>query len=207
MNVRLTIILLVVLVLLGGYVILTGNNTDEPVADAPATDENGLTALPDETPVLGVDRNTIHAIEVENAAGEQVRIELQSNGWQMEGPNGGAASGLRVTRAITDISQLGTTRTITPTEQGLAPFGLDDPAYEVRLYNAEGEEAAWLRIGDESIAGTSIYVQRGNEPTVYLVNRFRLGGVRSWFEEPPLLATPTSDEDATPQGIITPEEP
>jgi hypothetical protein len=76
----------------------------------------------------------------------------------------------------------------------------------VRLYNEEGE-AARLRIGDESIAGTNIYVQRGDESTVYLVNRFRLGGVRGWFDDPPLRPTPETDRVPTSQNTTTPAEP
>jgi hypothetical protein len=218
MNVRITIILLVVLLLLGGYVLLTGSDTDEagtdepvaggPVADGltseqPAADDEGLTALPDETPVLGIDRNTIRAIEVENAEGDEVRVELQADGWQIVGSDNGLASSLIVTRAITDIAQLGTTRIITPTEEGLAPFGLDDPVYVVRLYNEEGE-AAQLNVGDESFTGTTIYVQRGNEPIVYLVNRFRLGSIREWFDDPPLQTTPVKDFMSTPGGTAAP---
>jgi hypothetical protein len=197
----------VVLVLLGGYVILTGNDTEEPAADGPVAGEDDTAALPEEIPVLDVDRNTIRAIEVENAEGDQIRIELQESGWQIADSHNGLASGLQVTRAITDIAQIGTTRTITPTEEGLAPFGLEDPAYEVRLYNESGEEAARLRIGDESITGTTIYVQRGDEPVVYLVNRFRLGGVQNWFDEPPLYTTPVRDIMPAPESTTEPAEP
>jgi hypothetical protein len=84
---------------------------------------------------------------------------------------------------------LDATRIITPTDQNLAPYGLDNPAYTVALLGAGGELAR-LRLGGSNLNNTATYVQRNMEPTIYLVNNFTLDTLRTWTTRPPVQPTP-----------------
>src|SRR5689334_1891606 len=155
MKFRTTYILLIVLAALGGYVFWS--ERQKPDASATA----GAAAIP----VLQLDQAAIRAVEV-RGAGKQVRIERDTSGWQLSAPKPGPADALRVTEVISGLAKLYATQTITPTGQDLAPYGLDKPAYEVRI---EGGAPETLRLGAKNPDGSATYVQRALAPTIYLV--------------------------------------
>jgi hypothetical protein len=186
MNVRTTIILLVVLAALGGYVLWSGRQQ----AGVNAT--SAATAIP----VLQLDPAGVRAVEV-RGEGKQVRVERAASGWQVSLPQPGPADALRVTEVISGLSKLSATQTITPAGQNLASYGLDKPAYELRI---EGGTPETLRLGSKNPDGSATYVQRASAPTIYLVTDSLIGTVERWAADPP--AQPTPAPTAPPLTIL-----
>jgi hypothetical protein len=190
MKFRTTIILLVVLAALGGYVLWSGRQK----SDTNAT--TGATAIS----VLQLDSAGIRAVEV-RGEGKQVRVERDASGWQVNAPKPGPADALRVTQVISGLAKLNATQTITATGQNLAPYGLDKPAYEVRL---EGGTSETLRLGAKNPDGSATYVQRSSAPTIYLVKDSLIDTVERWVGDPPAQPTPAP---TAPPLMVLPTAP
>jgi hypothetical protein len=189
MKVRTTIILLVVLALLAGYVYLSGRGEDATTAPGDGAAESTPIPTPVRVPVLELDPATIAALEVRSPAGAQVRLSKAANTWELEEPQESPADMFQVTQAITDLAQLTATRVFTPVEDDLTPYGLTDSmAYEVELLDDDDDVLALLRLGAPAPTGAQIYVQHDDAPAVYLVNDFAVGSVQTWLQEPPLAA-------------------
>lgn len=215
MNVRTTIILLVVMVVLGGYVFWSGNNSSGTGVDD-ASSSLGLDTSMDEarTPILSVNTADIQAIEVTNAEGTTVSLARAGDSWNLTQPDAEPADAGAVTQVITDLVGLTATRSITETSEDLSAYGLDKPAYEVIL-SGENGELARLRLGGANPNGSATYVQRDTEPTIYLVSNFILDGVRNWITTPPVKPTPVptpTEAPATatprptqPTGTVSPD--
>jgi len=186
MKFRTTLVLLVVLAALGGYVLWSGRQQSDTSATTGATT----------TPVLQLDPAGVRAVEV-RGEGKQVRVERDASGWQVRAPKPGPADALRVTEVISGLAKLNATQTITPTGQNLAPYGLDKPAYEVRL---EGGTPETLRLGAKNPDGSATYVQRASAPTIYLVKDPLIDTVERWVGDPP--AQPTPAPTAPPLTVL-----
>lgn len=194
MKIRTTIILLVVLALLGGYLYWSGEAEEEPATDTAETTSS--------IPVVEVDASAVTAIEVRGAAGEPMRIEQEGGDWNITAPASSPADVLEVTRVITDLAGLTATRIITPTDSDLAPYGLNNPAHEIVL-EGEAGTLATLHIGTTNPIGSATYLQRGDSPTIYLVSTFQVSAAQSWLTTPP-VPQPTMPPMDAPVPFETP---
>ena len=192
MNQRTTVILVLVLAALAGYMIWSGRS-------APAID---TTATPAKIAVLQLAVADIRSIAV-RSSGAQVLVERDGGGWRVSAPQPGPADTFRVTDVISGLAKLSATQTITPSGQDLAPYGLDKPAYEVAIQAAGGAPAT-LRLGAKNPAGTATYVQRADAPTIYLIDDAVIDTVERWATDPPLQPTP---EPTAPPLTVLPTVP
>ncbi|NJN68558.1 MAG: DUF4340 domain-containing protein [Chloroflexaceae bacterium] len=184
MKFRTTIFLLVVLAALGLYVYLSGRN--EPAEEAETTETTETTDIP----VWQFNPADVSTIEVQSEIAGQVRLEKASEGWVVVAPERHPADALRVTQVVTDLSKLSASRTIEPPGDDRSPYGLDVPHYEVRVLGMDDQVIGVLHLGDKNPGGTGFYVQRGDEPGIYLVNSFVLDPVIRWLSDPPVQPTP-----------------
>ncbi len=204
MSIRTTIILLVVLLLLSGYVLWSGQNTDE-TDETVMEDTASVPLLPDVTLA------DVQTIAVTSADGEQVSLAREDDTWNIIAPVAAPADITQVTQVISDLVNVNVTRVITPTEQDLAPYGLDDPAYEVELAGEEGV-LAQLYLGITNPNQTATYVRRDDEEgVIYLVSSFTLNSLQEWVitlpVEPtpmPTPATTSTTSTAPPAATATP---
>jgi hypothetical protein len=187
MKFRTTLVLLLVLAALGGYVFWSGRQKSD--ANATTGEAN--------IPVLQLDPASIRAVEV-RGAGKQVRVERDGAGWRVNVPKPGPADAFRVTEVISGLARLNATQTITPTSQDLAPFGLDKPAYEVQIEGGSAPET--LRLGGKNPDGSATYVQRASAPVIYLVKDTLIDTVERWVSDPP--AQPTPAPTAPPLTVL-----
>jgi hypothetical protein len=207
MSIRTTIILLVVLLLLGGYVLWSGQNTDE-TDETVMEDTASVPLLPDVTLA------DVQTIAVTSADGEQVSLTREDDTWNIIAPVAAPADITQVTQVISDLVNINVTRVITPTEQDLTPYGLDDPGYEVELAGEEGV-LAQLYLGTTNPNQTATYVRRDDEEEViYLVSSFTLNSLQDWvttlpveptpMPEPTPVPTPATTSTALPAATVTP---
>src|SRR5579859_6906783 len=108
MKFRTTLILLAICVVLGGYVVWSGNQQSHATP----------TATPQVT-VLQLNKDTISAIAIHDQRGNQVQAQRTGSDWQLTVPARKPADLTRVTEVISGLASLNATRTITPTDQGL----------------------------------------------------------------------------------------
>lgn len=197
MSIRTTIVLLVVLVALGAYVFWPGMDNNRSDSDR-VTD-----TTTDTVSVLDLDPDTIRAITVTETDGETVQLEQQEGEWIIATPPLGPADGQRVEWVVDDLADLKATRIITPTDTDLSPYGLDAPRHTITLTGEEGVLAR-LHLGDVNPGGNAVYVQRDDDPTIYLVSDFTFDSARRWLTTPPLPPTPTVEPSPTPTVETTP---
>jgi hypothetical protein len=195
MNGRTTAILLLILIALGSYVFWSGDSADQAASDLP-------TPIVQQTvPVLTLDPAAVQALNITGASGQRVSLAQGQAGWTITAPVPSPADMGRVTTVITQLATLEATRVITPADQNLAPYGLNNPSYTVTLLGASGELAR-LHLGGSNLNNTATYVQRNNEPIIYLVHNFTLDTLRTWTTTPPVPPTPM--ETATPVPTAAP---
>ncbi len=191
MSIRTTLVLLVVLVALGVYVFWSGTDTDQPDPDGV------IDTATDTISVLDLDPATIRAITVTETDGETVQLEQEEGEWIIAMPALGPADSQRVEWVVDDLANLKATRIITPTDADLSPYGLDAPQHTITLAGEEGVLAR-LQLGDVNPGGNAVYVQRDDDPTIYLVSDFTFDSARRWLTTPPLPPTPTAEPSPTP---------
>ncbi|MFQ5594424.1 MAG: DUF4340 domain-containing protein [Anaerolineae bacterium] len=196
MNFRITGVLLVVLIVLGGVVVWV-NRQGGGKTDANAT--------PTPAPLTSLATSDVASIKV--VQGDQsITVEHQDTGWVIAGDSPQPAGETKVTQALGRLTGLKPTRTLTDV-QNLADFGLEEPAWTITLTPKQGD-AVVFNVGDENPRGTSRYLQVAGDPSIYLVPKFTVEDVQKWLEEPPYPPTPTPEPTetpaATPRATATP---
>lgn len=193
MNTRTTVVLLVVLIVLGGYVYWSGQGA--PTSSAtPSTSE---------APVVQVNAADVSAVVIDGNGGKQVRAERSGNDWKLTAPNAASADAGRVNTLLNDIATLKATRVITPTNSDLAPYGLSTPTYKVELLKGT-TPLTTLKVGSKNPDGSGVYLQRDGAATVYLVSSSILGSAENWLSDPPIKPTPAP---TTPPLTVVPATP
>lgn len=209
MKPRNTLVLLIILILVGGYVYLTQMR-------APKSDSVDGTAVPTVEPVLQIEETTVLTITVEGPTG-QTRLSRTSanDAWLMTTsvPTLTTASGPveadpdRASSILFMISGLAASRVLTNVTD-LAPFGLVSPEWSCAVETQQGERLV-VYLGDKNPLGSSYYAKREGSPNVFLVSVFVGDDLRGLVENPPIKPTPTptttaEPTDGTPQPTATP---
>ncbi len=156
-----TLIVLVLLAALGGYVWFVELKGKEATESAEKEAARVFTARRDE----------IRAIVLSGADGE-IEIVREGETWRLARPVSDTAEQPAVTGLLSQIEGSSSIETIDDVTD-FAPFGLDPAAAVVRVRTAQGEEI--VRIGKRSPVGGKTYVRRGDEPRVLQVS----GGIES----------------------------
>ncbi len=197
MNFRITLILLIVLIALGGYLYWSGRNQTD-------TAENGESQI-ETVSVLELNPEDIQGITVTSPTSGTLSLSRSSDTWNITDPLDEPANSVRVTQVVSDVAGLSATRIITPTDDNLAQYGLDTPAYTVDLVG-DGDTLATLHLGNASPSGSGTYIQVDTSPTIYLVPSIEISDFQEWVSTPPLQPTPiptmpplpTVELDSTP---------
>ncbi len=198
MNVRNTLVLVVLLALLGAYVYffeIKGEGGKE------------ATPTPSTVQVLDLEEDQVTGLTVTGPEGT-TRLRREVGGeWQMQEPAQEPADDLRVSALSDSLARLSATRALTDVGD-LEPFGLAAPSWTVEITLASGETHR-LQIGDQNPAGGSYYIKKEGDPTVYLVYASTVQGLQRLVSDPPYRPTPTPTlppPEATPTATPTPAE-
>ncbi len=190
MNTRNTVILVVVLVALGAYVYFGEMNGGQP---APATPTPSAATLWD-YPADSIARLEVHDLQTQ----EEARLAKDAGGaWQIEAPVSDAADSTRLNSLTGRLAKITTSRVITNPPADLAPFGLVTHTMLVDV-GLTGNQTVTLQVGDKNPQGFSYYVQKKDDPAIYLITSSLIDDLRRLITEPPRKPTPTPTLTATP---------
>jgi hypothetical protein len=194
MRFRNTLILIVALVLLGGYIYFV--EMHQPPAEEVEETELQLWQL---------DSDSIVRLTVTDNK-EDKRTELVKEGgtWRMAAPSEEEVDEPKVKRAVERIEKLEARRKLGEQPGDLSVFGLDKPAFTVRVELTGGDEEV-LQVGDLNPQRTAYYVQHEGDPAVYLVTSFTIEELKRLVEQPPKKPTLTPTVTHTPEVTPTPE--
>lgn len=159
MNVRVTWILLITALAMGGYLYVTGTKPGATVVAAPGA----------YSPVVATEVRAVELLR-SNAV---VRVERTTNGWAMVLPVRYGAQGTAVDTFLESLAKL-RPRTYIPSSQieesgttnGLKAFGLGENALTLKLESATGP-ATLFRLGGATPLGGQFYFQRVGADGIY----------------------------------------
>lgn len=181
MNVRLTIVVVALFLLLGGFIYfyeLTG-----PGGAAP-------TPRPAGQRVLNIEAATINRFEV-TLDGRTTVVSKGADGrWQLEQPSSGPANQERLEDLAQRVANMRAERVIGERVADLKPYGLDPPVAVARIDTSAGQRIE-IHIGNETLTGGAYFVSLADDRTVYTVSAFTAGRLRGLVLEVPYAATPT----------------
>lgn len=193
MNVRTTLILLVLLALLGGYVYffeIKGEGGQE------------ATPTPTSVQVLDLEEDQVTGLVVSGPEGT-TRLRREVGGqWQMEEPAQEPADDIRVGAISDTLAKLSATRALTEVTD-LEPFGLASPSWTVEIALADGQTHR-LQIGEKNPAGGYYYIKKEGEPAIYMVFASTIQGLQRLVTNPPYQPTPTPTATPAPPETPTP---
>jgi hypothetical protein len=183
-NQRTFVILLVGILVLGGFVYYINVNPDvlkEPSsATAAPLPEKLLNTLPENVSSLSV---------IDRVKGITFTAAVNEKGvWQIKEPQQGDADSARINSAVSTLTSLYPTRTFTESVN-LTEFGILKPDYVVEIKQKNGA-ALKMEVGKKDATASGYYVRKEGAQNAVLIPTAALDSVLSLPSSPP-LATPT----------------
>lgn len=135
--------------------------------------------------LINHEANEIIFLSVENSAGEKVALELDRDGnWVFIEPES-----VEVDTPALDsvINQIGTLREVTKisTITSKEDFGLDQPAYKIKLRFVDGNDLT-LNIGKITPTESGYYIDTGQQE-ILVVNKLGIDAITDLIHNPPVL--------------------
>ncbi len=197
MRLRNTIILVVVLVILLGYVVYTQNTgTAQPKAQT----------TPEPTPVAMFDvvTDNVGKFQVTDLQKNQtVLVTREGNGWHMQQPKDSATDPDKINRTLVDMANLEATRVLTDVTD-LSAYGLITGTLQATTTLSDTTQYA-LKLGDETIDQTAVYALKGDDKSkVYVLDTTILTALHDFVDLPPYPPTATPTPLPSPTPSITP---
>lgn len=195
MDRKVTLGLLVVLLVLGGYIWYNFWRADAPPV-TPTT--------PEPTAILFVEliEDDVTALQVAGQPGQSVvHVTRAGDSWVMDQPLQGPADGSRVNELLFQISRITAERQLAPPSD-LAAFGLKPPAAQVTVTLKDGKSSV-LQLGRKNPDETSYYMLKSGDTNLYLVRAAVGDTILDLLKSPPYTPTPTATA-GTPPASGTP---
>lgn len=106
----------------------------------------------------------------------EIVLEQRDGAWRLTKPMEAAADELAVKNLVRAIAEAEAKKTIDDPPQDLLPFGLAPPFVTIAITTTGGTPVPALKVGKTTAVSFSTYVQRADQPTVYLApSTFRTG--------------------------------
>jgi hypothetical protein len=155
-----TILLLVVLAGLGGYIFFyeAGREPEDPNAKPRAFDK--------------LASENIEEIQIKNADGQTSRVQLENGNWQLVEPVKADADDGVVGTVTSNLSTLEVQRVVEEKPADLKQYGLEPPRVDVGFRFKGQKDLQHLLVGDKTATGGDVYAKRMNEPRVFLISAF-----------------------------------
>lgn len=154
-----TLILVVVLAGLGGYIYFVENRK-------PATDPDA------KAKAFEAKSEDIEELQITIADGGTSTLKKIDDRWQIVDPVQAEADNSEINNMASSLASLDVQRVVDETPADLAPFGLSAPHLEV-AFRLKGQTAFQrLQIGEKTPTGGDVYVKRPDEKRVFLVSSY-----------------------------------
>lgn len=191
-NQRTFVILLVGILVLGGFVYYINVNPEVLKVPTSATAESLPVKLLDTLP-----ENVASFSVIDRIKGITFTAAVNEKGvWQIKEPQPGDADSVRINSAVSTLTALYPTRTFTESVN-LTEFGILKPDYVVEVKQKNGAMLK-LEVGKKDATASGYYVRKEGAQNAALIPTAALDSVLSLPSSPP-IATPT----ATVSGVPT----
>ncbi|MEO7156049.1 MAG: DUF4340 domain-containing protein [Vicinamibacterales bacterium] len=157
-----TLLLVVVLAGLGGYIYFV--DSKKPAASADGSSET-------KEKVFAVDAPKITELRI-TYKGESSLLKKTDTGWQLVEPVKAEADPTEAIGLASSITQVEMVRVIDDKATNLEQFGLASPAIVVE-YKGQGGAAGSLKLGNKNATQGEMYAMRNNDNRVFLVSSFQ----------------------------------
>lgn len=157
---RSTLMLVVVLLGLGGYIYF-GN---------PGGEEGGSKL---EKVFASVEAGKIEEVKVTQESGVTTTVKKAAEGWQITEPITAAAADPELSSLTNAVSQLEVVRVIDENPTDLKNYGLDPPRIQVEFKSTGGQPAGRLLVGQKTPTGATLYARREDQTRVFLIQAFQ----------------------------------
>lgn len=157
---RSTIVLLVLLAGLGGYIYFVESERDPAAADAKPKAFAELAA------------DAIEEIRFKNADGETSTVQKVGDGWQLVAPNKAAADTGVVGTVTSNLSTLEVQRVVDENPADLKQYGLEPARIDVSFRLKDQQDFQQLLVGEKTPTGGDVFAKRPNENRVFLISSY-----------------------------------
>lgn len=151
-----TIVLLVVLLALVGYIYFVD-------ANRPAGGDD------DRPKAFEVTAENIEEVQIKNAAGETARVQRVNDSWQLLEPEKADADADTVSSLTTSLASLQVQRVIDENPADLGQYGLNPPRLDVGFRLKDQKEFQHLLVGEKTPTGNDLYAKKPSENRVFLI--------------------------------------
>lgn len=203
MKFRNTLILLVVMGLLLGYVFLVERKADPP-------SEADASPVPTLLPyALSFDSAAAREVHLARPSRDQLTSLVSVDGglWTLTQPLVDEADQTAVTRLVQSLSKLRPQRALTGTVGALADYELDPPVIIADII-LEGGVRHTLSLGGQNAGKSAYYCLVSGDDTLYMVASYIGADIERMLNQPPVRPTPTpASEPTMPPRIPPPPTP
>lgn len=155
-----TIVLLVVLAGLGGYIYFVDANRDPAALDAKPRAFVDLSA------------DEIEELQFRSDGGDTSHVRRVGENWQLVGPSPADADTGVVSTVTSNLGSLEVQRVVDEQPTDLSQYGLDPARIDV-AFRLEGEQDfAHLLVGERTPTGGDLFARRPDEARVFLISSF-----------------------------------
>ncbi len=157
MNLRTTLILLLIFLALGSYYVFVERNrpTEQEIERR-------------EKSVLRFEREAAQALEIQYG-GEDIRCIKSDEGWEMVRPVADKCDETAVAAVLASLASLKADRFLDAEGAELENFGLDDPSIRISVASYSPPDSNWLFIGAETPTGDTYYSMANGRDSIALV--------------------------------------
>ena len=155
-----TILLVVVLGGLGGYIYFVDSKRDPAAEGANAKAFAELVA------------DNIEEIEIRNADGVTSHVQRVGTDWQLVAPDKADADDGVVGTVTSNLSTLEVQRVVDENPTDLAQYGLNPPRIDISFRSKDQKDFQRLLVGEKTPTGGDFFAKRPNENRVFLISSF-----------------------------------
>jgi uncharacterized protein DUF4340 len=157
---RSTIVLLVVLIGLGGYIYFYASKP----ADSGSKNEKLF---------AGVDADKVNELKVKSESGDLTSLKKEGGAWKIVAPVTASASDADAQGIANTIGGLEIDRVVDENPSDLKDYGLAQPRIDIEFKSSDGKPSGHLRIGNKTVTGGNVYAMRNDEKRVLLVAEYQ----------------------------------
>lgn len=152
-----TLLLVVVLAGLGGYIYYLEQR--DPAAEADANES-----------AFDVESDQIQELRIAVADGDTTLARRADNQWRLVEPVEAEADTSELNNMATTLASLDVQRIVDENPGDLAQFGLEQPKIEIAFRTSAEGEPQRLQVGDRTPTGGDVYAKKAGENRVFLVS-------------------------------------